>query len=809
MPSRLIRILSLLNILNFRSYWFTTRIFGRLFTLIFLSVTLAGCAAQMAYNDGKELVAQDKVEAGLIKFQEASGRDPRNAEYKGAYLQTRERASYIWLAQADQLAAANKRSDAEILYRRVLTIDPGNERARDGLINLDMDLRHSQLLKEAEVALNNKEYEIARLKLATVISENPANEKVHNLQRTLSEKTARPPAETALSAAYKKTITIEFKDVALKQIFEVIARTSGLNFLFDKDVKTDQKTSIFLKNSTIETAVHFTLLTNQLEQQVLDANTILIYPNTAAKQKDYQEMVIKSFFLTNADAKNVANSLKSMLKVKDVVIDEKLNMLIMRDSKEAVQLAEKIIALQDVAEPEVMLEVEILEVKRTRLLELGIQWPSSLALTPLSVAGTGGTSTALTLADLQNQSPSTLGAGISPITFRARKEDSDTNLLANPRIRARNHEKAKILIGDRVPNITSTSNATGFVSESINYVDVGLKLDVEPTVYLNDDVAIKISLEVSNIVSQLKTQSGSVAYQIGTRTASTVLRLKDGENQVLAGLINDEDRSTANKVPGLGEMPILGYLFGSRINNNQKTEIVLSITPRLIRNIRRPELSLSEFHAGTESSMRTRPDSSGGTAVSNVPASATAPAHDTPNPAKNNPPPNPNNPVANMNAAGTGAGHGTGSLVGANPNVTTGPAQLNWQGPTQLKVGDTFTSQLMMQSNQPVTSVPLAIGFDTLAFQVVGVAEGEFLKQGGAQTSFTSRIDPSGQILITASRSGDTGATVLGSVVTLTLRALAAIDASHIQLLTIVPVGTAGQAISAPLPPSQTIQVTP
>jgi general secretion pathway protein D len=791
-----------------RKFQFT----GSSITLLFLIITLSGCAGQFAYSDGKELVAQDKVEEGLGKFQEAMKRDPKNAEYKEAYLQTRERAGYSWLEQADRLAAANKRSEAEKLYRRVLSIDPSSERARDGLNSLDMDLRHTQLLKEVEIALDKKEYESARLKLLTVLSENPSNEKALYLQRTLQEKTQRPPVESALSAAYKKPITLEFKDVALKQIFEVISRTSGLNFLFDKDVKSDQKNSIYLKNSTIETAVHFTLLTNQLEQQVLDSNTILIYPNTAAKQKDYQEMVVKSFFLTNAEAKNVANSLKSLLKIRDIVVDEKLNMLILRDNKEAIELAGKIIALQDMAEPEVMLEVEILEVKRTRLLELGIQWPNSLTLTPLSVAGTGGAAgSTLTLADLQNQSPSTLGASISPLAFRARKEDSDANLLANPRIRARNHEKAKILIGDRVPNITTTATASGFVSESINYVDVGLKLEVEPTVYLNNDVAIKISMEVSNIVSQLKTQSGSVAYQIGTRTASTVLRLKDGENQVLAGLINDEDRNTGAKVPGLGDMPILGRLFGSNANNNQKTEIVLSITPHLIRNIHRPEAAQSEFRSGTESSMRTRPDFGDSSPISNSSPSSTSHAMEAPNTTQpqRNPSSTPINTGMNTSTGATGGGSGSGIGIGGNANVSAGAAQLNWQGPTQLKVGDTFTLQLLMQSSQPVISIPMTIGFDNQAFQVLGVAEGDFLKQGGAQTSFTSRIDPTGQVLITASSAGGSGATVLGSVATLNMKTLTAVDATRIQLLTVSPVGVSGQVISAPLPPPQTIQVLP
>lgn len=786
--------------------------FARVFTWFSLCVVLAGCAGQQAYRDGKELLAQDKVEAGLGKFKEAIGEDPHNVEYKEAYLQTRERAVYAWLDQADRHAAEGNRGEAEILYQRILTIDPGNDRARAGLRSLDMDSRHNRLLKEAETALEKKEFDSAKLKLATVLNENPNNEAARNLQRALLEKTARPQIETKLSAAYKIPIKLEFKDAALKQVFEVISRTSGLNFLFDKDVKTDQKTSIFLKDSTIESAIHFTLLTNQLEQQVLDANTIMIYPNTAAKQKDYQEMVVRSFFLANAEAKTVGNTLKTLLKVRDVVVDEKLNMLIMRDSKEAITLAEKLIALQDVAEPEVMLEVEILEVKRTRLLELGIQWPNSLTLTPLSLSGASGGK--LTLADLGHQNSDSLSAGVSPATVRARSEDSDANLLANPRIRTRNHEKAKIMIGDRVPNITTTATATGFVSEAINYVDVGLKLDVEPNIYLDNDVAIKITMEVSNIVSQFKTQSGTVAYQIGTRNASTVLRLKDGETQVLAGLINDDDRKNAYKVPGLGEMPVLGRLFGSTSNNSDKTEIVLSITPHLIRNIQRPEAAQSEFRAGTESSMRTRPDSASSAPVTGASTTATnassagtaANASSTGTANASTPRPVTNVPPAGISAGYGSTGYGAASGVG---NATAGVAQLNWQGPSQLKVGDTFTLQLMMQSNQPVTSVPLAVGFDNQVLEVVGVTEGNFLKQSGAQTSFTSRIDPTGQILVTASSAGDVGGTTLGSIVTLNFKTLAIADASRVQLLTVSPIGIAGHSISASLPPPQVVQVLP
>lgn len=763
---------------------------------------LVGCAAQMSYREGKDLLAQGKVEEGLGKFQEAIAHDPRTAEYRAAFLQTRDRAVAGFIERADRQADAGHWGEAEKLYQRALSLDNASDRARDGLRAIETNKRHTRLLAEARAAWEKKDADGADHKLGLILSENPRHAEARALRRTITEKTVKSPVETALAAAYRKPITIEFKDVALKQVFEVISRTSGLNFLFDKDVKTDQKTSIFLKNSSIASAVHFTLLTNQLEQQVLDANTILIYPNTAAKQKDYQEMVVRTFYLANAEAKAIANTLKTIVKSKDIVIDEKLNMLIVRDSPEAIKLAEKIIAVQDVPEPEVMLEVEILEVKRTRLQELGVKWPDAMTLTPLA-ATTGGT---LTLRELRtNLNSGTIGVGVGPVTINAKQQDSDANILANPRIRARNHEKAKILIGERVPNITTTSTATGFVSESVNYVDVGLKLDVEPTVYLDNDVAIKVSLEVSNIVSQIQTKSGSLAYQIGTRTASTVLRLKDGENQVLAGLINDEDRSGAGRIPGIGELPVVGRLFGSTSDNNQKTEIVLSITPRLVRNIQRVDAALAEFRAGTDSSLRNRPDS-GAIASGPTPPGmpATAPAtQSTPRPAAGN------NPATNPGALpNAGAIQSTGGIMNT-ADTALSAAQLRWQGPSEAKVGEVFSVQLIMQADQAIVSLPIAVGFDNRTLQVVGVTEGEYLRQGGAATNFSSRVDPNGQILMTAARSGEGGATATGVVATISFRALTAADSSRIQLLTATPVGMGGRFVSVAPPAPLAVKLNP
>jgi len=769
---------------------------------LLVTLSLGGCSAQMAFREGKQLISQNKVEDGLSQLKLASASAPENTEYRKVYLQTRERVVYALTDELDQLIATEKFDQAKKLQKRIVLIDPNHDVAKFGLIKIDAAERVAKLLADATAAIDKKDGGQAKKILSEVLVKDTNNAKARQLLASIEDSIV-VKSDNRLANSYKKAIDIEFRDAPLRQIFEVISRTSGLNFIFDKDVKTDQRTSIFLKNSTIESAIQFALLTNQLGQQVLNENSILIYPNTAAKQKDYQEMIVKSFYLVNADAKKVENTLKTIIKTRDIVVDEKLNMIIMRDSPEAIRMAEKLVALHDVAEPEVMLEVEILEVKRSRLLDMGIQWPNSLSLTPLT--STQGAT--LNFRDLANNiNGSTLGASIGPATIKIRKEDGDTNLLANPRIRAKNHEKAHVLIGERVPNITSTATSTGFVSESINYIEVGLKLDVEPTVYLDNDVGIRISLEVSSITNQLKTQSGSVAYQIGTRNANTVLRLKNGETQILAGLINDEERQSASKIPGLGDLPVVGRLFGSNVSDNQKTEIILSITPHLIRNIQVPDSGTTSFSSGTESTLRIRTDAAMERFSSDV--NGAQPTRANPLSKTDSVDAINKQNAGQMNGLNGSNGGGTSpNLGGGGVNNVSGAPQLQWQGPRQVKIGDTFSMQLIMQSDQAITSVPMKIGFDPQVLQVVSVNEGIFMKQGGATTSFSQQIDPKGFISIINNRSLG-GASSPGGFATVVFRAIAASEATPIQVLSIDPLGMAGRALAVPQVQPLSISIT-
>jgi general secretion pathway protein D len=423
-------------------------------------------------------------------------------------------------------------------------------------------------------------------------------------------------------------VALEFRDTTLKSLFEVLSRSSGLNFVFDKDVKGDTKVTFFVRNSPLEDILRLILATNQLEKRQLNENSFLIYPNTTAKAKEYQELVVRSFYLANADVKQAQSLVKTVAKSKDVFADEKLNLLIVKDTPDAMRLVERLIDSLDLAEPEVMLEVEILEVTRSRLNEIGLNWPSSIGyglLTggastqsgtvtspttglPTSFVTPGiGATVASGVIDLKNASGLTSFVANPGLTLNLKGQNGDTKVLANPRIRVKNREKAKIHIGDKLPVFTTTSTANVGVSASVSYLDVGLKLDVESNVTLDDEVSMKVGLEVSSIVKEVTGPSNSLAYQVGTRSASTVLRLKNGETQVLAGLINDEERKSTSHIPGIGEIPVLGRAFGSQRDSSVKTEIILLITPRVLRNIHRPDFGQPALPSGTEMAVGAAP----------------------------------------------------------------------------------------------------------------------------------------------------------------------------------------------------------
>ncbi|MCU0842290.1 MAG: type II secretion system protein D [Thiobacillaceae bacterium] len=587
--------------------------------LALVALLLAGCAGPRAFEDGQRLIGEGKPEEGLKQLEQAMKENPKNVEYRAVYMRTRDTLVNQRLAQGEAALKAGRLDEAQGHFRAVLPLHAENTRAPAGLAAVEMARRNQLLLEQAQAAVERDDLEPARMRLRAVLAQDPVNAPARALLKTVEEKAGRPQGAQIpqLAPGYRKAITLEFRDAPLKTVFDALSRQSGVNFVFDKDVRTDQKATVFARNTAIADAIDMILATSQLAKKTLNANTLLVYPDQPQKQKQYEELVVRAFFLANIESKAALTLVKTLTKSRDVYVDEKLNLLFVRDTPDAIRLVEKVLAVADQPEPEVMLEVEILEVARSKLLELGVQWPTQFTVIPppvttetINADGVKATNTTptgvLTVDSLKSLTSKDIGVSPNP-TLTLRAEDGDVSLLANPRIRVKNREKAKIHVGDKVPVITSNTTSTGVVSESVSYLDVGLKLDVEPQVFLEGEVGMKVGLEVSNIVQQVKSATGTLTYQLGSRNATTVLRVKDGETQVLAGLIADEERSSASKVPFLGDLPIVGRLFSTNRDDARKTEIVLLITPRILRNLERPELAQAEFFAGTEGAVSDRP----------------------------------------------------------------------------------------------------------------------------------------------------------------------------------------------------------
>jgi general secretion pathway protein D len=400
-------------------------------------------------------------------------------------------------------------------------------------------------------------------------------------------------------------VTLEFRDAPLRQVFEALARSSGINFVFDKDVRADARVTVFLRGVTLDEALRVILGTQQLDRKLLNESSVLIFPNTAAKQREHQELITRTLYLTNADVKQVQAMVRTIAKVRDIHIDERLNLLIVRDTPEVLRFVEKLIASVDLPEPEVMLEVEVMELATDQVDALGLQWPETINYGLPALDSLGQAVGQVTGQVFLNERRGFRGSIANPaLVATLRGTAGNSNILANPKIRVRNRDKAKVHIGQKLPVFTTTTNFTGStsVAASVSYLDIGLKLDVEPTVQLDNDVVIKIGMEVSNLIRQVTGPGGTTAYEIGTRNTATVLRLADGETQVLAGLINDEDRKTAAGIPGLSRIPLLGRLFGTQTDTRNKTEVVLLITPRVVRNLAVPDASLTRLASGVDAS---------------------------------------------------------------------------------------------------------------------------------------------------------------------------------------------------------------
>jgi general secretion pathway protein D len=806
----------------------------RIAGLILILILVAGCAAERLHRDGLAAIESGEYESGVALLSQAAHSDPHNMTYRLDLEARREAAIQQLISLADTARSAHQLDVAAQDYKRVLSIDPNNDRAKRGLAGLAGDARHGDVIAQARKDFERKDYDAAEAKLHAVLNESPGYGPAQDLAAEITA--ARGPITVAprLKTRDNHKVTLQLRDAPTKMVFEVLSRETGINFILDKDVKSDGKTTIFVQDVPVEQAIDLVLDQNALARQILADNMVLIYPNIAAKQKDYEQQIVRTFYLTNAAPKEVETMLKTVLAAKTLFIDERTSVLVMRDTPDAVRMAEKLVASLDVAEPEVMLEVEVLEISRSRLQDLGIQYPTSATFTPshIAAAATSGAS-GLVLSDLSHQNSNTIGLSALSVTVNAMKQAGLVNTLASPRIRARNKEKAKVLIGSKEPvitnSVTPTASGAPVVTGSVQYLDVGLTLEVQPTIYLDSDVAIKISLEVSSILKQVATASGTIAYEIGTRNANTLLRLKDGETQILAGLIQESDTRTANTIPGLGDIPILSHLFGTHHSDHEKDEIVLSITPRIIRMQPRPSSDATEFWYGTETRTRSAPYSatSGSSVGAEQPTSSSQPAMPTGSAILPEAPPPPTGVAPAVSTAGDTASAAVSNsnalaaaaalkAAAASPGLpsTSVPATvasndppaaaaaagaassaarsaLTLEGPSEAKVGEEFQVTVRLATDQSITRLRSQLRYESGALQLLSASPGDMVPAAAGSPKVDTRGSGAQLEVTTTSDEPVQGS---GSLMVLQFKALAARPATNIMAMMNV-LGGAGAAV--------------
>lgn len=747
---------------------------------------LVGCATAELHNEGLANVQEGRYEEGLKKLEQAAAESPGNAMYRLDLKAKREEAIRTLIADADRARSIEKFDEAEQIYRRVIGIEAGNDRALRGLELLERDRRHVEIMAQAERDFDQGRMDEADARVRTVLAEDPGFGPANSMRARIDS--ARGPRNVTprLKTKDNRSVVLQFRDASTKMVFEVLARQTGINFIFDKDIKSDGTTTIFVQNVAVEQAIDLVLGQNQLARQVLSDNMVLIYPNTPAKQAEYQDQIVRTFYLTNAEPKHAMEMLKTMLNAKTLFVDERAGAVVIRDTPEAVRMAERLIASIDVPESEVMMEVEVLELTRTTMQELGIKYPQHVTLTPTPLAGEP-----LVVEDIKNQDSTTIQVSSISATIDLAKSVGTTNVLASPRIRARNHEKANILIGQRVPVITSSTVVSGGgegTNTNVQYVDVGLKLSVEPTIYLDGDVAINVNLEVSTIISVVVVEN-TQAYQLGTRNASTLLRLKDGETQILAGLISDQDRRTSTHVPGLGDLPLLGRLFGSRKDEIEKTEIVLSITPRIIRSQPRPGSEDTEFWYGTQSTLRSAPLAAGSATSGSGSGGGTQ--------------------TSASGVTGTATDAAATAPEGADEDTLSGPLPrptLSWDGPGQVRVGQDFDVTLNVASEAELTSIRSAVRFDSAVFEITGADAGGIVPAEAREAAKPVVDQRNGRTQLEIKDGSVSGAGVL---LVLHVRALSPRPASMFAVQQFAAVYADGRPVPAMAPRPLVVVVTP
>lgn len=763
---------------------------GRCACLLLIILLMNGCIAGTGeFERGAQALQNDQYDQAVIELMAAVEKNPDNYEYRLALINARDEASRFHKQLGDDYFGQKNYLFAQNEYQNALDMNSSNFVASSKLQESIRYAQAQQLTQEAR-SLGTSQKLHAKELLHDALIFVPDYAPATLLLDALEQNSSVIIDGMELEVISDHLVTLEFKETKLSEVFKILTKLSGINFILDADIR-DTETSLHLEKATFAQAVELLLRLNKLDKKILNRKTIILYPKTPEKQKQFEDQLIQTFYLSNIDAKKAVNLLRTMLQLKKIYVHEELNAVVIRDTPTVVKLAADILAANDRSDAEVVFDLELIEVNHTDNRELGLK------LSNYSITGGLGLPSEDVIASSALQagdSTSGLIAGtdgfkalrpfyaIPTATFRLMKTQADSEVLANPRIRVRNKEEAKVHIGNREPVITVTINGDQ-TSENVQYVDVGVKLDIQPKIQLDNTVVTSLGLEVSNVSGRETTSNGTAVLTISTTNANTVLTLRDGEQTIIGGLIRGDKSTTKNKIPFFGDIPLFGELFNGADKTDIKREILLSITPHIVKSVQLPEPELAGIWSGGEDDLKYgRNFGTFAAEYTNAQKGNNDNAYpesdqdslksESTDPDRSSAAPTSQDGIEEAMDAGDGdVKQETAPVLSTQKENKTSTVFV--QGKNTVSIDEVFTVRFIVSDIQDLASAPIYLAYNEDLFEFVGVSEGDFLKQQGQTTIFTHQVlDGKGQVVIGLKKKNDQqGSRGSGELLSVTFKA--------------------------------------
>jgi general secretion pathway protein D len=724
---------------------------------------------------GDELEQKGDFDGAVAAYREAVRKDPFNTELNEKLQSVKARAADQHFSRGRQMLKERKMGEALQEFQIAVGLDPQKPEHHTALNDVWRFKTAQQTILDAKNMEGLGRYDEAlSLYESAVELDHSLVEAVEGITRVVQLQKA-----TQAIGGSAEPVTLRFQNTRLKQVFEILARTANIDILFDKDVRDDLVT-IFTKDTPFDEALNLILTTNQLFAKRVGPDRLLVIPDTKQKREQYDDLQIRTFYLSNAKAKDMANLLRTILETKRVYVNEPLNTVVIRDEPDKVGLAEQIILANDRSDSEVLFEVEVLEVNRTNTQNLGLQFakeagfgifPPGTESPPSAAFSLPSTFSFKQLTDIGQES--FLFRFPSSVLLNFFKQESQAKTLASPKLRVLNNQKASINVGDKQPILLSTTNvlpgqaSTGAVPTtstvtSIEFKDTGIKLTVEPTVHLNNTISLRLQIEVTRLGERVILQASPLItqFKFGTRTADTALNMRDGETVVLGGLLSEDNTKTRDSVPGVDDIPGLGQLFSNTNTNKVVTEVILVITPHIVRSVTPPQLAKHTMWSGTANQYNSKPMFSFTQPVSNAlyegeTGEKISSLPETPGTAQNIQPARESQLPENINPQQNDPDQPGQSAPGTTTHIQILP------GVTSSKIGEEIIITLQGENFSSTGNSSVTLSYDPAVLTFKNAVEGPFWANQLVPSSLTVSVVPNlGKIML---QMGQQGKSVQGS----------------------------------------------